>query len=96
MLKLIVSKIRSQPSQFDRYVDQNFNLHTLEYRFAVSFLKERYDFKLCTILIVEYLSFPSYCHQVELVRFLNQFADPQMDMPPGWDKKVDQSGRVII
>lgn len=36
----------------------------------------------------------SYRHQVELVRFLNQFADPQMDMPPGWDKKVDQSGRV--
>ena len=36
-----------------------------------------------------------YRHQVELVRFLNQFADPQMDMPPGWDKKVDQSGRVL-
>ncbi|XP_067021713.1 E3 ubiquitin-protein ligase HECW2-like isoform X1 [Acropora muricata] len=55
MLKLIVSKIRSEPSQFDRYR-----------------------------------------HQVELVRFLNQFADPQMDMPPGWDKKVDQSGRLYF
>ena len=37
-----------------------------------------------------------YRHQVELVRFLNQFADPQMDMPAGWDKKVDQSGRVSL
>lgn len=37
-----------------------------------------------------------YRHQVELVRFLNQFADPQMDMPPGWDKKVDQAGRVCV
>lgn len=55
MLKLIVSKIRSEPSQFERYR-----------------------------------------HQVELVRFLNQFADPQMDMPPGWDKKVDQSGRLYF
>ncbi|XP_066029047.1 LOW QUALITY PROTEIN: uncharacterized protein [Pocillopora verrucosa] len=55
MLKLIVSKIRSEPSQFERYR-----------------------------------------HQVELVRFLNQFADPQMDMPPGWDKKVDQAGRLYF
>ena len=39
---------------------------------------------------------PRYRHQVELVRFLNQFADPQMDMPAGWDKKVDQSGRVSL
>jgi hypothetical protein len=35
-----------------------------------------------------------YRHQVELVRFLNQFADPQMELSPGWDKKVDQNGRV--
>lgn len=35
-----------------------------------------------------------YRHQVELVRFLNQFADPQQELSPGWDKKVDQNGRV--
>lgn len=35
-----------------------------------------------------------YRHQVELVRFLNQFADRQRELPTGWDKKIDQSGRV--
>ena len=35
-----------------------------------------------------------YRHHVELVRFLNQFADPQKELPPYWDKKVDDNGRV--
>lgn len=46
---------------------------------------------MCCIFVF----YSSYRHQVELVRFLNQFADPQMDMPPLWEKKVDQSGRVF-
>lgn len=53
---------------------------------------------VCLIFIPKQLCFflSRYRHQVELVRFLNQFADPQMDMPPGWDKKVDQAGRVCV
>ncbi|XP_031568245.1 E3 ubiquitin-protein ligase HECW2-like [Actinia tenebrosa] len=55
MLKLIISKIRADPTQFEKYR-----------------------------------------HQVELVRFLNQFADPQQELSPGWDKKVDQNGRLYF
>ncbi|KAK3702896.1 hypothetical protein QZH41_014166, partial [Actinostola sp. cb2023] len=42
------------------------------------------------------VNFEKYRHQVELVRFLNQFADPQIELPPAWDKKVDQNGRLYF
>ncbi|XP_078366722.1 NLR family CARD domain-containing protein 4-like isoform X1 [Oculina patagonica] len=40
--------------------------------------------------------FERYCHHGELVRFLNQFADPQMNLPAGWEKRFDAKGRLYF
>ncbi|KAL9979334.1 hypothetical protein ACROYT_G016984 [Oculina patagonica] len=40
--------------------------------------------------------FERYCHHGELVRFLNQFADPQMNLPAGWEERFDAKGQLYF
>ncbi|KAL9979331.1 hypothetical protein ACROYT_G016979 [Oculina patagonica] len=40
--------------------------------------------------------FERYCHHGELVRFLNQFADSQMNLPTGWEERFDAKGRLYF
>ena len=50
---------------------------------------------VCNVYWSTLLSFfLSYCHNGELVQFLNQFADTQMDLPAGWEQRFDAKGRV--
>ena len=36
----------------------------------------------------------SYQHNRDLVAFLNIFADPARELPPGWEMKYDMVGKV--
>ncbi|XP_048856798.1 E3 ubiquitin-protein ligase HECW1 isoform X1 [Brienomyrus brachyistius] len=41
-------------------------------------------------------SFERYQHNRDLVAFLNMFADPQLEMPRGWEIKSDQQGKSFF
>lgn len=41
-------------------------------------------------------NFERYQHNRDLVTFLNKFADAQLELPRGWEIKVDPQGKVIL
>lgn len=41
-------------------------------------------------------NFERYQHNRDLVTFLNKFADTQLELPRGWEIKVDPQGKVRL
>lgn len=41
-------------------------------------------------------NFERYQHNRDLVTFLNKFADTQLELPRGWEIKVDPQGKVSL
>ena len=39
-------------------------------------------------------TFERYQHNRDLVALLNIFADKDVDLPPGWEAKLDRNGKV--
>ena len=40
--------------------------------------------------------FERYQHNRDLVHFVNMFADPNNDLPRGWEMKVDRTNKVFF